>query len=327
MDFIKLFKEFPENAKPTREFFLNYVVYLELGKTTTRQNKKWKQIYEDAERILRTVYYDLNGFSPKIQLETKAGKRWSREKEEVLSSLYNFLISRGFNQFSSMSLIYDQLRLPFEKDKIEKLKKTVSVHIKNLKKDQKTGIVNYNEDHKEEKDTFTRNILRDWGPIRSILDLFSGEKSFYKDDQRNLGAVMTHFIYTNDINYGGIDASLLIQEALDASLSYDLVDVDCFGDPGLYGPIENLLKITRKILILTFGNCPRNEHNQTLQKNWGWEKLGISSHRENESYRDRVLNSLPIIGRMVNKKVSCIGSYTWKGDMGFRLAFLVEEKY
>ena len=188
--------------------------------------------------------------------------------------------------------------------------------------------MSYNRDHKEEKDEFTRRILKTY-KFNSIIDLFAGPLSFYRDPERNLGCVSAPFIDTNDKEGGYIQNNLhmkvedLVPELFREGRTYDFVDVDPFGSPATHRPLVDYILLSRKVLIMTFCGAARGKSIEHIDQNYNWKASGIDPTKGN--FMDNIINHMPILGKTVGKRVSCIGLCTYKGNNSFRVAFSVED--
>lgn len=124
---------------------------------------------------------------------------------------------------------------------LERSETSVSIKLKRLGKSSGT----YNSKHVAEKYSLNREFLREIKP-ESILDLYCGEKSFYRD----LGAT------TNDIDENieadfHCDAFRLICELYYQGRKFDLIDLDPFGSA--YDCFDLAVKMANKGLVITLG--------------------------------------------------------------------------
>ena len=121
---------------------------------------------------------------------------------------------------------------------------STSIKIKRLKK--KDGRT-YNEKHRKEKYAANDIFLQKIKPV-SVLDLYSGEKSYYEGKVDAVQANDINEKYNVDSNW---DSLRLLCKAYSEEYRYDLIDLDPFGSA--YDCFDLAIKIARKGLIITFG--------------------------------------------------------------------------
>lgn len=121
---------------------------------------------------------------------------------------------------------------------------SVSLKMKRLRK--RDGVT-YNNPHREDKYLTNDLFLKSIQP-KSVLDLYSGEKSYYDGKVKNLT--------TNDIDSSfktdySENAEKLVCKLYYENKKYDLIDIDPFGSP--FECIDLSIKMARKGIIITFG--------------------------------------------------------------------------
>lgn len=117
----------------------------------------------------------------------------------------------------------------------------ISIKLKRLNKKNNT----YNKDHIIEKYKLNNDFLNTIKP-KTILDLYCGEKNFYKE----------YLTTTNDKNKGidadyHEDAYKLICRLYYEEKKYDLIDLDPFGSA--YDCFDLAIKMAKKGIIITLG--------------------------------------------------------------------------
>jgi len=152
-------------------------------------------------------------------------KKWTREEEEKLLHL------KKQKSIKEIAFILDRSEV------------SVSIKYKRLNKKNKT----YNEKHLEEKNKLNEDFLKIIKP-KTILDVFSGEKSFYTDK--------CQYITTNDINkdfktHYNMDYLSFLSLMYSNNKKYDLIDLDPFGSA--FDGFDLAIKMAKKGLIVTLG--------------------------------------------------------------------------
>lgn len=313
---------------PTEEFFKEYALFKIHGRCLHTFNPSRKLTLLKIESKLKEL--DLKFRTP-INL---APNNWPIEDEKDLKKLWVFLKSVKFSrrQIAIMLMISSDSMIGMD---------TVYVHLmeatekKSLKIKRKKRDRSYNEDHKEEKDIFTRKILNYCREnnivIDTILDLYAGDGnlSFYRNDLRHKGLVnQDYFVITNDLkepnNDFQEDAGALTKNFRQGEYKFSLVDADAYGDAGTNINILDLINITDNILILTFCEAPRFAYqNKKVLYNWGWNLF--REHPNFGSFIERTIFQVERLGKLYYKKIIYIDHYAWKGNNGFRIAFKVED--
>lgn len=320
------YKDLP--VTPTEEFFKEYALFKIHGKCLHTFNPNRNSTLLKIESGLKEL--DLKFRTP-INLTPN---NWPIEDEKDLKKLWVFLKSVRFSrrQIAVMLMISTDSTIGMDTVYVHLVEATEkkSLRIKRKKKDG-----SYNEDHKEEKDIFTRKILnycRENGiAIDTILDLYAndGNLSFYRNNLRHKGLInQDYFVVTNDLkepnNDFQEDAGALTKDFRKGKYKFSLVDADAFGDPGTHINILDLINITDNILILTFCEAPRFAYrNKKILYNWGWNLF--KKHPKFESFIERTIFQVKRLGKLYYKKITHIDHCTWSGNNGFRIAFRIED--
>ena len=174
---------------------------------------------------------------------------------------------------------------------------SVQIKIKRLKKE--TGKT-YNEKHRQDKYN-TNNMFLDKFNVKSILDVFAGEKSFYKNKCDTL--------VTNDkeknyrCNYN-MDSFKLLCKLHSENKSFDLIDLDPFGSA--YDCFDIAIKMSKKAIIITFGELGHLR----------WKRLDFVKQRYNinnlEDFKiEKMIEKVIKIGKRNKKKLNPIFIKKW----------------
>ena len=154
-------------------------------------------------------------------------KKWSKEEEEYLIKIREKGVS--LEEISKLLRRY-----------------IVSIQIK-LKRIGKKN-KNYNVNHINEKYE-TNKLFLDIVQPKNVLDLYSGEKSYYQDKIKNVTSNDKNKLYPN-LTYN-LPAELLIHKLYFENNKYDLIDLDPFGSA--FECFDLAIKMANKALIITFG--------------------------------------------------------------------------
>jgi DNA-binding CsgD family transcriptional regulator len=185
---------------------------------------------------------------------TTTPRKWTKEEIEWTKKL----IENGYsNKEIAISL--------------DRSETSVSIKVKRLGKKQNT----YNQKHVEEKYELNSLFLNEIKP-KSILDLYCGVNSFYKE----------HNVTTNDIDTN-IDADFhedafkLICKLYYDGKKYDLIDLDPFGSA--YDCFDLAIKMAKKGLIITLGELGHKR----------WKRLDyVGSHYDVDNLEDFTIETL-----------------------------------
>jgi len=175
---------------------------------------------------------------------------------------------------------------------------SVSLKIKRLgKRNGKT----YNEPHREEKYKLNKQFLDRIKP-NSVLDLFSGEKSYYKD---RVPKVTTNDLDERfDTDYTE-KAEKLVCKLYYEGHKYDLIDIDPFGSA--YDCFDLCIKMAKNGLIITLGEIGHKR----------WKRLDfVRRHYSIESLDDftsaNIVNEIIKIGERNKKRLTPIYVADWR---------------
>lgn len=205
-----------------------------------------------------------------------------------------WLLSKLKEGYTAKEIAYSMDRTPV----------SVSIKIKRLSKRDNT----YNTKHIAEKYSINDMFLKEIQPI-SVLDLYTGEKNFYKDYDTT----------TNDINENiaadyHLDAFKLICKLYSSGCKYDLIDLDPFGSA--YDCFDLAIKMANKGLCITLGELGHLR----------WRRLDyVSTHYDINTIEDFTLDNLvkyiQKIGLRNKKKLVVYQSKEWQniGRVWFRI--------
>lgn len=209
-------------------------------------------------------------------------RKWTKEEEDWLIMLKN----KGFSNKQIAEFLYRNI---------------VQVSIKNKRLNKSEG-KKYNQRHRQDK-YFTNNEFFNIINPKSILDLYSGENSFYFNK--------TNKLITNDINKSfnctyNEDAVKLLCKLYYENQKFDLIDIDPFGSP--YECLDLSIKMANKALIVTLGEMGHKR----------FKRLDfVRSHYNIQSLEDftseKISNEIVKIGIRNKKKLIPIYIKNWIG--------------
>lgn len=192
-------------------------------------------------------------------------------------------------------------------EKMDRTEVSIQIKLKRLSKKQNT----YNKEHIEEKYSLNSAFCEEINP-KTILDLYCGEKSFYRSAGYNA--------LTNDINKDleadyHEDAFRLICKLYYEKKKFDLVDLDPYGSA--FDSFDIAIKMANKALIITLGELGHKR----------WKRLDyVSSHYDINSLEDftieKMIAHIQKIG-LRNKKKLVIWQYREWRNIG-RVYFIIE---
>lgn len=173
----------------------------------------------------------------------------------------------------------------------------VSVQIKLKRMSKKSN--EYNKPHVQEKYNINNKFLNEIKP-KSVLDLYAGEKNFYKNYE----------VTTNDKNPSVAadyheDAHKLICELYHENRTYDLIDLDPFGSA--YDCFDLAIKMAKKGLVITLGELGHKR----------WKRLDyVGTHYDIENLDDFTIENLikhiQKIGLRNKKKLTVFDYKEWR---------------
>ena len=215
-------------------------------------------------------------------------RSWTPEETEWVKRL----ISEGYS--------YGDIAKSVDRSEI-----SVNIKVKRLSKKDNT----YNAAHVVEKYELNDKFLEMLKP-RTVLDLYCGEKNFYKD----------YKVTTNDINADipadyHMDALKCICKLYSEGNKYDLVDLDPFGSA--YECFDLAVKMAKKGLVITLGELG---HKRWRRFDYVRPHYGIST--VDEFSIDKIISEIQRIGLMNKKKLVVWQYREWK-NIG-RVWFTIE---
>ena len=191
-------------------------------------------------------------------------------------------------------------------ESVDRTLTSVAIKIKRLGKKQNT----YNEKHVAEKYALNDEFIKLIEP-KSVLDLYCGEKAFYKDKVASC--------VTNDKNEAisadyHTDALACICQLYAQGYTFDIVDLDPFGSA--YDSFDLAVKMARKGLVITLGELGHKR----------WKRLDyVSRYYGIESLDDftieRLIEHIQMIGRRNKKLLTPVYSREWRniGRVWFKI--------
>ncbi len=225
------------------------------------------------------------------QFITGTARKWTAGEEDWAMMLK----SKGFTTKQVAKYLYRSLL-------------QVSIKIKRL---NKLGGKKYNEKHREEKYKYNELFLELIKP-KSVLDLYSGAVSFYKDKVAKVITNDKNISFDCDYNE---DAHKLICKLYYENSKFDLIDIDPFGSP--YECLDLSIKMAKKGLIATIGEMG---HKRFKRLDFVRSHYQINSLDDFTS--DNICNEIIKIGERNKKKLIPIFIADWKGIS--RIYFKIE---
>ena len=191
-------------------------------------------------------------------------------------------------------------------ESVDRTLTSVAIKVKRLGKQQNT----YNAKHVVEKYAINDEFVKLIEP-KSVLDLYCGEKSYYKDKASS--------VCTNDKNDGieadfHMDALQCICLLYSQGLSFDVVDLDPFGSA--YDCFDLAVKMAKKGLVITLGELG---HKRWKRLDYVSRYYGIESLEEFTI--ERLIEHVQMIGRRNKKQLIPVYSREWRniGRVWFKI--------
>ncbi len=183
---------------------------------------------------------------------------------------------------------------------------SVKIKLKRLSKSNGS----YNSDHVLQKYALNKSFV-DYIKPKTVLDLYCGEKSFYKD----LNVTTNDIDKSIDADYHE-DAFKLICKLYSQNKRYDLIDLDPYGSA--YDCFDLAIKMARKGLVITLGELGHIR----------WKRLDfVSSHYGIDKFEDftieNIVNNIQKIGERNKKRLTIWECRKWR-NIG-RVYFTVSE--
>ena len=181
---------------------------------------------------------------------------------------------------------------------LDRTEVSVQIKLKRLKK----GKATYNEKHRKDKYRANDEFLSILKP-KSVLDVFAGEESYYKDKVENL--------VTNDKNVDffncdyNLNALSLLCNLYYQKRKFDLIDLDPFGSA--YECFDLSIKMAKKGLIITFGEMGHKR----------WKRLDYVSRfydiNNLEEFRvNKMIDQVSVIAEQNHKKLEIVAIKEWR---------------
>lgn len=226
------------------------------------------------------------------QYITGTARKWTEDEEDWALMLK----SKGFTNKLIAKYLY---------------RSVVQVSIK-IKRLNKIGGEKYNEKHREEKYRYNNMFLDIVNP-KSVLDLYSGQESFYKGKVDKLVTNDKNVLFNCDYNE---DAHKLLCKLYYENAKFDLIDLDPFGSP--YDCLDLSIKMAKNGLITTIGEMG---HRRFKRLDFVRNRYGIDSISEFTS--GKICNEIIKIGERNKKKLIPVYVADWKGIS--RIYFKIEK--
>lgn len=177
---------------------------------------------------------------------------------------------------------------------------SVSTKLKRISKKDDS----YNFGHIEEKYAINFAFLDRIKP-HSILDLYCGEKSFYKNNYRDADYIVTNDIVDEIEAEYHEDAFRLICKLYYEGWAFDLVDLDPFGSA--YDCFDIAIKMARKGLVVTLGELG---HKRWKRLDYVGTHYGIANL--NDFTIDSLINEIKKIGLRNKKELIVVEQREWQ---------------
>lgn len=188
----------------------------------------------------------------------------------------------------------EKRNIKYISEKLDRSEVSVSVKWKRLNKKNNT----YNEKHIQEKYRLNKEFIELIEPT-SILDLFSGEKSWYLEQEwEEKTEIITNDKDTSFENlHYNMEASKLISILYGNGLKFDIVDLDPFGTA--YDCFIPAIKMAKKGLIITFGEMGHKRFKRLdfVSKAYGIETL-------EEFTIENIVKKVQELGRLFKKELT-----------------------
>ena len=291
----QLYNDLP--VKVSREFFIRYVVQ------QTRTARTEEQIGD--------ILYNLQlKFSDKYNFQRNSRTPWPEDIKEDVKCLKKYLLQMGVSNYSQLMVYLFKEEMGMTAKKVNSyLCETKHTRRKDLPKRKTTEEVRHGSREKFVKKIVTSRIHE----LNTALCIHKNNPPQYF---RLISSVRSEDLKEKtEIDRLKFFATIYNQK-------YDLIDIDV-DDTGNIGiPIEQLLSLSNKYIILTFRDITVSSTAQCLQ-NWGWWKTGSYSFNESDSYLSQVVAQISFLGNSINKSLTTINS-VYLGSKGFCLFIQVK---
>lgn len=238
-------------------------------------------------------------------------------------SLYNIVEYYRFKIGAQTMWKTVKSALNLEETKLQKPAKSKAKKASNKKdkesmKDSAEKQLDTIQKHCLEKDAFTREMLRKADKVNTVLDVFAGKKSFYKDTARNDGLTEYSFVVTNDINFSGNhtfnwDAADVINLFVRTKSKFDIVDLDSFSCPAYFATLRDMIALTNDILFITCGLIDRTKTSESIVRSWGIR------FEKGKSFTKQLAFEITRVANEMGREVEFLGEVRFDGTR--RLAF------
>ena len=291
----QLYNDLP--VKVSREFFIRYVVQ------QTRTSRTEEQIGE--------ILYNLQlKFSDKYNFQRSSNISWPKDIKEDVKCLKKYLLQVGVSNYSQLMVYLFKEEMGMTAKKVNSyLSETKHTRRKDLPKRKTTEEVRHDSREKFVKKIVTPRIHE----LNTALCIHKNNPPQYF---RLISSVRSEDLKEKtEIDCLKFFATIYNQK-------YDLIDIDV-DDPGNIGiPVEQLLSLSNKYIILTFRDITVSSTTRCLQ-NWGWWKTGSYSFNKSDSYLPQIITQISFLGNSINKSLTVINS-AYLGNKGFGLFIQVK---
>ena len=292
---LQLYNDLP--VKVSREFFIRYVVQ------QTRTSRTEEQIGE--------ILYNLQlKFSDKYNFQRSSSISWPKDIKEDVKCLKKYLLQVGVSNYSQLMVYLFKEEMGMTAKKVNSyLSETKHTRRKDLPKRKTTEEVRHDSREKFVKKIITPRIHE----LNTALCIHKNNPPQYF---KLISSVRSEDLKEKtEIDCLKFFATIYNQK-------YDLIDIDV-DDPGNIGiPVEQLLSLSNKYIILTFRDITVSSTARCLQ-NWGWWKTGSYSFNKSDSYLPQIITQISFLGNSINKSLTVINS-AYLGNKGFGLFIQVK---
>lgn len=185
-------------------------------------------------------------------------------------------------------------------ESIDRTEVSTQIKIKRIGKKQN----NYNAEHIDEKYQTNIEFLNYIHPT-SVLDVYAGKKSFYKDCDMRVTDNDKNEECETEYHLDALQFCCYIYSNAKINNTFDIVDLDPFGSA--YDCFDLAIKMAKKGLIITFGEMGHKR----------WKRLDyVGRHYGIESLQDftldRLIEHVQMIGRRNKKQLDVFAAKEWR---------------
>lgn len=177
---------------------------------------------------------------------------------------------------------------------------SVSIKLKRLSKSDG----NYNSKHLLDKYQTNRDFLETISP-KTILDVFCGEKSFYRTEYENIKTTTNDKDKKFEADYH-LDALKFMCLMYQEGGSFDVVDLDPFGSA--YDCFDLAIKMAKKGIIITLGELG---HKRFKRLDFVGRMYGIETLEDFTT--ETIVNEIIKVGRKNKKELTPVFVKEWHG--------------